>query len=170
MQTLDVISINLWQILISLANLVILFIIVKKFLFKPVKKMLAKRQADLDEQYNAANEAKENALRDESFWNEKMKTADTESDAIMQKAADNAKLRSDKIIEEAKEKADGIIRLAQVEAEQERKKAEESIKKEIIDVSTVLAEKMLSREINIDDHRSIIDSAIEKIGDDNDAE
>ena len=44
MQSLDVISVNIWQILASLANLVLLFLMVKKFLYKPVKKMLEQRQ------------------------------------------------------------------------------------------------------------------------------
>ena len=37
MNDLDIISINIWQIVISLLNLVLLFLILKKFLFKPVK-------------------------------------------------------------------------------------------------------------------------------------
>ena len=44
-------------------------------------------------------------------------------------------------------------------------KAEESIKQEIVEVSTALANKLLEREINVDDHRDLIDSFIEKIGD-----
>ena len=44
MQSLDVISVNLWQILISLCNLVIIFLVVKHFLYQPVRKMLKKRQ------------------------------------------------------------------------------------------------------------------------------
>jgi len=43
MPTLDVISVNIWSILISLCNLLILFFIIKKFLYKPVRKMLAER-------------------------------------------------------------------------------------------------------------------------------
>lgn len=170
MQSLDVISVNLWQILISLANLVILTLIIKRFLFKPVKKMLAQRQAALDEQYFAADEAKRRATEDEIYWKEKRQSAQDEADDIMQKACDSAKWRSDKIIEEAHSKADGIVRQAHSEAELERKKAADGIKREIVDVSTALAEKMLSREINIEDHRDIIDSFIEKIGDDNDAD
>lgn len=170
MQSLDVISINLWQIIISLANLVILFLIIKKFLFKPVTKMLEKRQSELDERYNAADEAKENAQRSEIFWKEKMDGAEEEADAIMQKATDNAKTRSEKIIEEAKDKAEGIVRQAQSEAELERKKAVDSMKREIVDISTALAEKMLEREINIDDHRNMINSFIEDLGDNNDAD
>ena len=59
MQTQDIISVNVWQILISLCNLAILFLILKKFLYQPVKKALARRQADLDAQYAKADEAHE---------------------------------------------------------------------------------------------------------------
>ena len=57
MQTLEVISINLWLVLISLANLAILYMLVKKFLYKPVKRTIANRQAAIEEQYRAAAEA-----------------------------------------------------------------------------------------------------------------
>ena len=62
MQSLDIISVNLWQILISLANLVILFLILKKFLYGPVTKMLAKRREEIDTQYTEAETANKSAL------------------------------------------------------------------------------------------------------------
>ena len=170
MQSLDVISVNLWQIIVSLANLIILFLIIKKFLYKPVLKMLDKRQADIDERIKSADEAKANALRDETYWKEKLESADFEAEDIIKKASDTAKWRSERIIEEAKERADGIISDAQTEAKLELKKAEEGIKNEIVQVSHTIAEKMLSREINIDDHKDIIDSVIEKIGDNDDTD
>ena len=168
MQTLDVISVNLWQILISLVNLFLLFLIIKKFLFKPVNKVLEQRQAELDGQYAAAENAEIKANEDRAAWENKLSQADAEADAILQSATDNAKYRGDKLIAEAKERADGIIRAAQTEAELERQKATEGIKREIIDVSGALAEKMLEREVNTEDHRVLIDSFIEKIGDSND--
>ncbi len=170
MQSLDVISVNLWQIIVSLLNLVLLFLIIKFFLYKPVLKMFAKRQADIDERFRNADEAKANALRDETYWKEKLESADIEAQDIIKKASDTAKWRSERIIEEAKERADGIISDAQTEAKLELKKAEEGIKNEIVQVSHTLAEKMLSREINIDDHKDIIDSVIEKIGDNDDTD
>ena len=166
MQSLEVISINLWQILISLANLVILFLIVKKFLFKPVKKVLAQRQDLMDAQYSAAQEAQAQALADKDAWEHKMQSAKAEADAIMKDAASKAQIRGDRIVSDAREKADGIIRQAQTAAELERKKAEDGIKKEIVDVSAALAEKMLGREINSQDHRDMIDSFIEALGED----
>ena len=59
MQTLEVISVNIWQIIISLANLVILTLILKKFLYSPVRKMLAQRRAVIDTQYADADTALE---------------------------------------------------------------------------------------------------------------
>ena len=75
MQTLDVISVNIWQILISLLNLVLLFFILKKLLFKPVKNILAKRQAEIDSQYDAADQAKNEAEQSRIEYEEKLSGA-----------------------------------------------------------------------------------------------
>lgn len=171
MQSLEVISLNLWHILISLANLLILFLILKKFLFKPVNNVFDARQASLDEQYASAAKAEEEANRNKKAWEDKMKFADTEADAIMQTATEKAHNRGDKIVADAQKKADDIIRQAESEAVLERKKAEAGIKREIVDVSSILTEKMLGREINTEDHRAMIDSFIEGLdGDVNGAE
>ncbi len=165
MQTLEVISVNIWQILISLLNLLLLFLLFKSLLFKPVKKMLAKRQAELDQRYDAADEAKRAAEEDRLFWDEKIGTVKAETDEIIRKAQDSAKRQSDTILSKAKEQADGIVRQAETQAQLEMKKAEDGIRREIVEVSTALANKLLEREINADDHQSLIDSFIEKIGD-----
>ena len=169
MQTLDVISINLWQVLVSLANLVLLFLLVKKFLYKPVKKMLEQRQSTIDGEYAAAEDAKNQALQAKADYDEKLLGAKLEADSVIQSAVDTASSREKEILLDAKEKADIILRKAQSDAELEKRKAQESIKQEIIDVSTALAQKMLEREINIKDHEQMIDSFIDSIGEENDA-
>ena len=90
MQSLDVISVNLWQILISLINLVLLFLILKKFLLRPVKAVLAKRQDEIDQQYAAAQKAEDIANESRKVWEEKLSTADAKADAILQNATAQA--------------------------------------------------------------------------------
>ena len=70
MQNLDIISINIWQVVISLANLVILFLILKKFLFEPVKKIKAQRENEIETQYKKAEKARKEADDDaaERMW------------------------------------------------------------------------------------------------------
>ena len=72
MPTLDVISVNIWSILISLCNLLILFFIIKKFLYKPVRKMLAERQAAVDKVYSEADEALRSAEQDRLTYSQKL--------------------------------------------------------------------------------------------------
>ncbi len=168
MQTLEVISVNLWDILISLINLLIIFLILKKFFYQPVKKIIAERQAQIDERYSSAEDAERAALASQSEWQAKLGTAQSEADTIIQTATANADKRGDRIVAEAKEKASLIVRQAEAEAELERKKAKEDIKYEIVTISAALAEKMLSREINENDHKELINSFIDGIGDAND--
>lgn len=167
MQPLDVISINLWQILISLCNLLLLFLIIKKFLYKPVKRVLQERQSALEEQYASAEEAKKQAEESRVSWEEKLQGAQAEADTLLQKETERARRRSSQIVSEAREKADTIVREAETQAALEHKKVQADIKKEIVDVSALLAEKMLRREIQQEDHRDIIDSVISEIGEDN---
>ena len=170
MQTLDIISVNIWQILISLVNLIIIFLIVKKFLYKPVKKMLEDRQSTIDKEYSEAAAAKEQALADKEAYAEKIQGAHAEADSIIKNAVGIAGQREKDIIEQAKEEAEGIRRQAREDAELERKKAEEDIRKEIVEVSSVLTEKMLEREVSLEDHKNFIDSFIEGIGDEDEAD
>ncbi len=170
MQSLDVISINIWQILISLFNLIILFLILKKFLFKPVKKMLSLRQETVDDMYLSAKNANKEADLNKKKWEEKLKSASMEADSIINEAVQTATLKSGKIIEEAKRKADTIVRQAENEAELELKKAKAGIKEEIVNISGLLAQKLIKREISTDDHRVLINSVIEKLGDNDDAD
>lgn len=169
MQSLDVIAVNIWDILISLCNLLLLFLILKHFLYKPVKKMLASRSAAVDEQYRSAEEAEKRAAASEQAWAEKLGSAKDEADALVSSAKLDAERRSEKIVAEAKDKADMIVRRAEDEAELARRRAGEDMKREIVDVSADLAEKLLGREINEDDHRALIDDFVQKIGESDDA-
>ena len=167
MQSLEIISVNLWHIIVSLANLLIIYLIVKKIFFGPVRKLIATRQAEIDKQYAAADEAEKMALQNKADWEEKMKTADSAADDIVRDATETANIRAEKIIDEANAQAELIKTRAVNEAELTRKQAEESIKREIVDVSSALAEKMLEREIDEKDHRSLIDSFINGVGENN---
>ena len=139
-------------------------------MYKPVSKVLEQRRNEIDKQYDDAANAKQSAEAKDAELTERLANAKSEAEDIVKEAADIAKNRGDKIIEEARATADGIIRQAEVDAELERKRTSESIKTQIIDVSTALAEKMLEREINADDHNALIDDFIDKIGEDNDSD
>lgn len=170
MQTLEIISINFWNVLISLCNLLLLFLMFKHFLYQPVKKMLAQRQATIDQQYEQAEAARSEALAMKDTWEEKMTTARTEADGILENAVRSANVQSREILDQTRERAARMITRAQEEAASERRKAEQEIKDQIADVSVALAEKMIGRELNADDHSELIDSFISEIGEDDEGD
>ena len=155
---LKVISVNVWAILASLANLLILMCILKKFLFKPVKKIVESRRAAIDEDYALAKAAREEAEETRRNYDEAMAAAKMTGDQIIADASRAAEYRSNEIVAQAREKASEIRRQAEQDAVLERKKAEDEMKHEIADVSTQLTGKLLQREINEEDHRKLIDS------------
>lgn len=164
MQSLDIISVNIWHIVISLGNLVLLYLLLKKFLYKPVRKVLSERQSAVDGQYAAAKEAEDTARENMEKWNSKIASAESESEKIIKQASSDAERRKSEIIAEAKMQADGIVRQAKEEAVLEKKKAADDIKTEIVDVSMLISEKMIGRELKEEDHRELIDSFINEIG------
>lgn len=165
MQTLDVISVNLWQILISLCNLVILYLLLKKFLYAPVRRVLAQRQEAIDGRYAEADRADQEAQSNRQAWEDKLAHAQDEADSILAEAGARADRKGERMIAEAREKADGIVRSAKNEAEAEYRRAQAQIRDEIADVSAMVAEKLLGREISGDDQARLIDAYITELGD-----
>ena len=165
MQNLDVISVNIWAILASLANLLILTLIIKRFLYKPVKKILDTRRAAIDDDYAQAKAARDAAEESRQNYEAAMATAKQTSDQIIADTSRTAEYRSNEIVAEARQKATDIRKQAEADALLERKKAEDDMKREIADVSTQLTGKLLQREINEEDHKKLIDSFLSDLGD-----
>ena len=164
MQSLEVISVNLWLMLISLANLGLLYLMIKRFLYKPVMNVIAKRKAAIEAEYREAEEARTSAAQSRDAYAQKLAGAQAEADGMIQAATLTANRRGDRIVEDARERADGIIHQAQVEAELEKKKAQETIRQEIADVSAALTEKLLGREMTEGDHRGMINAFLDEMG------
>ncbi len=163
MQSLSIISVNIWQVLISFANLAILTWILKKFLFKPVKKVVDARRETIDSAYARADEAEAKANENRERYEAAMAAAKQTADQMISQAARDAERRGARIEGEARERAQEIRKQAEADALLEKKKAEDDIRKEIADVSAQLTEKLLEREIRPEDHRELIDSFLHEL-------
>ena len=160
---LELISLNIWHIIATIANLLILAWLVKKFLFKPVKKVIAERQGQVDDIYRNAEEARTQAEHDKQLYSEKIAGAQEEADSIVKAAVQRADRLGDEIIADAKVKAADTMKKAEAEIEQDKKKAMNELKNEVAEISVQIAESVVGREITEDDHRDLIDSFIEKL-------
>ncbi len=119
------------NLLFTVINLFLLFFVIWKFLFKPVKKIIAKRQEEVSAQYAEAEKAKAEAEEIKSVYEGKVKAAEDEKANLLKETRTQAGNEYDRIIAEARNEADGIIagarRDALDESERIRKKANEEI-------------------------------------------
>ena len=162
--TLSVISVNLWQILISLCNLLIMFLILKRFLFKPVQKMLAQRQAQVDTIYEDANADREAAGTMKQEYEQHLATAREEADNLVRTATQTAQSRSDAMLAEATAQAVHLKNKAEQEIEMERRQMLADVRSEISDMAVAIASKVVEREIKADDQASLVDEFIRNVG------
>ena len=151
------------DLIINILNIAILFIIVKAFVYKPVKKFLDDRRAKVNEETSKAQK-----ILDEA--NDLLKTKDT----VLEETRKNAEIEAQKTFEEAKNNADIIIAEAKKNAKAiEEKTAEElksqrenmlhSSKNEIAELAVDIAERILERETNKEDTERIIDDFFKEV-------
>ena len=160
MKTLEFISIDAWTIIFQICNLLILFLLVRKFLWKRVMAVLDKRQEEIDGIYSAADKAKEDADQMKQEYTERMMGAREEADRLVRNAVDTAQKRGDAIVEEARNEATHMKQKAENEIEQEKRKAYSELMGEISGMAADIAGRMVEREINPDDHRELVEEFI----------
>lgn len=160
---LELISLNVWHVVAAILNLLILTWIVKKFLFKPVQKILAERKGQVDTLYSEAEEAKTSAEADRAAYEEKLAQADDEAEEILRRATVRADRLSEEILAEANTKAAAKLAKADADIAQEKKKAVNEIKDEISGMSVDIAEAVVCREIKESDHKKLIDTFIDSL-------
>lgn len=164
MQFLDIISVNIWDILISFANLLIMFLILKRVLFKPVQKMFETRKKQVETIYAEADESRSAAVSMKQEYEAKMASARSEADGLVRNAVQTAQKRSDAIVAEAASQASHIKQKAEEEIAKEKQQMLQDVRGEISDIAVSIASKVVEREINAKDHQGFVDEFIRNVG------
>lgn len=163
---LDFISINIWHILMAIGNLLILVLLLKKFLFKPVNDIIAKREAEVNKTYSDADDALNKANSDKQLYEQKLIDAKQEADELIKTATEHAKAQSNEIVANAKLEAEHRRLAADADIELAKKKAVNEVKDSISDMVISLAERVVEKELDEKAHSKLIDEAIDSLGDD----
>ena len=164
MQSLEIISVNIWSILVSLANLLIMFLILKRFLFKPVQKMMAARKQQVDQIYQDAKENRDSAINMKQEYEARLATAREEADGLVRNAEQTAQRKGDAIVAEANSQASHLKQKAEQEIAQEKKQMLQDVRGEISDIAVSIASKVVEREVKKQDYDGFVDEFIKNVG------
>ncbi len=158
------VGVNLWTALFTLLNTLTIFFVAKKFLFKPVMKIIQDRQKEIDGLYEDADQAKSDAEALREDYQQKLSAAVETSERMVKEAVARAQSREEEIIRQANREANAIRDKASADIAQEKKKAINDAKDEISVIAMAIAGKVVGREINADDQANLVDSFIDKLG------
>ena len=116
------VGVNFWDALFVLLNTLTIFFVAKKFLFGPVMKIIADRQKEIDDMYEAAGAAKENAAALETEYKQKLSVAAETSERMVKDAVARGQSREEEIIRQANREANAIREKASADIAREKKR------------------------------------------------
>lgn len=154
-----------WTLIMQLGNTLILFLLLKKFLFTPVKAMMDSREKELTDAYALADTMQAQAEGLKAEYAASLSGAKDEADGIVREAYKRAQDQSNQILQEARGKAALVASKAEQEIAQEKKKAINEIKDEISDMAIQIATKVVEKDITAQDHEKLIQEFIDGVGD-----
>lgn len=157
-------SINVFEILISIINFLILLFVLRFVLFKPLFATLRKRKETIAAEIQAAEDARSEmeALREDLIA--ERAAARQKSQEIVASATKAGEAAKETIIAEAKAEAAKIIAKSQDEIREEKERALSEIRGEAANLAIMAATKLVGRSLDDSDHRELVDSYIEKAG------
>ena len=155
------VGVNFWTMIFAWCNLIILYVFLRKLLFKPVKKMIDDRQREIDDMYAGAE-------RSEAEYEEKLSSAEAESEDIIRTATRRAQLKEEEILRDAGVEAARIIERAEEEITLEKRRIINEAKDEVSDIALGIARAVIERDIDRAEHDKLIDDFISGMGDGND--
>jgi len=157
-----------WQLIadscLTIIAVVVLFFAFSYFLFDPVRKMLNDRKEKILFELNDAKENMENAQALKAEYEEKLKNVEKEAEAILSEARRKALANENAIVAQAKEEAARILERARVEAELEKQKMADDVKKEMVSIASILAGKVVSASIDTTVQDQLIDETLKEMG------
>lgn len=149
---------------VTAVNIFILFLFLSYFLFNPVRDMLKKRADKITGDRETAKQAKDEALALKAEYEGRLKEVDKEVESILSDARKKALKKEEEIVSEAKAEAARIIERANNEVALEKKRALDDVKKEIIDIASIMATKVVAANIDAKISDELVEETLKEIG------
>jgi len=155
---------ELWFVWINMAFIIF---VLSWLLYKPILQFLEMRRERIKGEIEAAAENFKKSEEARTAYDAKLSGIKQERDDILDTAKKTAQTREAEIIAAAKSEADLIMERARRDMEQEREKAKDEIHRQIVQVSALMAERLMGGQLTADDatRNRLLDQAIAELGD-----
>lgn len=150
-------DINIWNFIWTAVNLIILYILLRIFLFKPINKLMEDRTRSVQEDIDSAKKAKEDAEALKQQYEESISEAKDEAGRIIAKAHEDAEAEKAALIKKSQEEADQIVAAAGKTIENERRRVIQQAQTQIADLAIEAASKIVGANLDDEKNRKLVD-------------
>ncbi len=159
---MEALGINLPGLITQLVSFTVLFLLLYKFLYGPITRMLDQRADRIKESLEAADRARTEAASSAEAVEKEMANARIEGQKLIAEAQEAARRAGEQIQERSQQQAEEMIARAEAEIAQQRDSAIEDLRKEFAGLAVLAAERVVERELDQARHQELIDSVLEE--------
>jgi F-type H+-transporting ATPase subunit b len=154
-----------WTFFFQIVNILILYLVLRRYLYKPVNDFIARRREHTEGLLKEANESFARAKQLQEQAEAQLNEARREAQALIEQAVETGKTMAAEIAEQVRaEEAARRERLEQ-EIEEAKNLAIQELRQEVASLSVKVAEKILEQNLSPQAHMQLIESVLERMDD-----
>lgn len=157
-------SFSLSTFLFSILNIIILFLLLKWILFKPVSKMMNARVERIKKNISDSEQSKAEAQNLKNEHKEQLERLKEETNTIINNAHQKAQSEAEELLKNARQEADQILSKAREQGEREVQKALEDVKNQVASLALLAASKVIQKNMDNETNRKLIEEFIDEVG------
>lgn len=159
-EAFSALGINIPSLIAAIVNFLVLFVILRFVLFKPLLKVLDERRTRIAEGLNAAEKARADASSAEANIQAQLDAARREGQELVASAQGIAQRLQAEAREQSNRDREQALERARAEIQLERDQAIAELRREFADITVVAAERVIGQSLDRDSHKRIIDEAL----------
>lgn len=148
----------------TIINTIILFLALRKILFKPVREFMDARQKSIEDSISEAEQLNLEAKQLKEEYRTKLDNIKEEGREIVKAARVRADEQSKEIIKEAQDKSSRMIERAEEEIDREQIKAMNELKDKVTALSLLTAERILETKLDKKEHDKMVQKFVREVG------
>ena len=136
-------NINPWNMVMIVINLLVLYAIFRKFLYKPVMNVIHQREELIQGQFDSAKKTQDDALALKTDYEQKLEQANVKADQIILDAKTRAQEEYNNKMEATRAEADHMLEKAKSDIANEQEKATRDAQAKIAELALLAAKKIM---------------------------
>jgi len=152
------------SLIIQFLNFIVLLLILQRLLYKPFLAKMAERTQAIQKSLDEAQAARAQAARQQEENETRLRAAHAEAAAIRAQALKEAGEEQKRLVDAARAESQRLVETAKAQMDADVRRARDELRREVADLATAVAEKLVRRSLRDEDHRRIVADAIARVG------